>query len=163
VSTADVPAREAAWLSAYNPADGLPPLLAANGGPWQVVQAYWPRTPDTMGKRIYVMRHSTKNERFANVQKINKYVLRLVCFWPMTVISGSTEQAQADFDVALDAVITRIVGLQLDKTHGNRFLSVAEDPAGIDLVYHDPVQTLAQQLGLAAEITYNADDQNYNA
>jgi hypothetical protein len=163
VSTADAPAREAAWLADYNPADGLPALLQDNGGPWQVVQAYWPRTPDTMGKRIYVMRHSIKNERFANVQKIDKYVFRLVCLWPMTVVSGAWEQAQSDFDAALDPVITRIVGPQLDKTHGGRFLSVAEDPSAIEVTYHDPVQTLAAQLGLVAEITYTADDPNYNA
>ncbi|MFB9925997.1 hypothetical protein ACFORO_12540 [Amycolatopsis halotolerans] len=163
MSTADAPAREAAWLADYNPADGLPALLQANGGPWQVVQAYWPRTPDRMGKSVFVMRHSIKNERFANVQKISKYVFRLICWWPMVSPTGAAEQSQGDFDTALDLLVQRIVGPLMDKTHGGRFLSVAEDPSAIEITYHDPVQTLASGNFLAAEITYTADDPNYNA
>ena len=163
-STADAVTREAAFLAAYNPADGLPALTTANGGPWQRVQAYWPRTPDHMAKSLFVMRHQTKVVRFANVQKINKYAFRLICWWPLANSTGSAEQAQTEFDAALDLVLTRITGLLLDKTHdGARFLSFAEDETGTELVYHDPVQTLASGNFLAAEITYNADDPNFNA
>ena len=163
MSTADAVAREAAFLAAYNPADGLPALTQANGGPWQTVQAYWNRTPDHLGKSIYVLRHQTKSVRFANIQKINKYVFRLICWWPLVNSTGSAEVAQTQFDSALDLVLTRITGPLLDKTHdGARFLSVAEDDQGIELNYHDPVQTIERGF-FAAEITYNADDPNYNS
>ena len=46
MSTADAVDREAAWLATSG--DGLPALLVTAGGPFGVVQAYWPRTP---GKR----------------------------------------------------------------------------------------------------------------
>lgn len=163
MSTGDAPAREAAWLAAYNPADGLPALTVADGGPFQVVQAYWPRTPERLGTSVFVMRHQSKVDRYANVQKINKYVFRLVCWWPMANITGNAEAVQQDFDNALDLILQRITGPVLNKTHGGRFQSVAEDPASIELLYHDPVQTLAQTNAFAAEISYTADDQNFNA
>lgn len=162
-STANAVQREADFLAGYNPADGLPALLQANGGPWQTVQAYWPRTPDHMGKALFVLRHQTKVVRFANVQKINKYAFRVICWWPLANATGSAEQAQTEFDAALDLVLTRITGPLLDKTHdGAGFLSVAEDDTGTELIYHDPVQTMGRGF-FAAEITYNADDPNYNA
>jgi hypothetical protein len=38
MSTADAVARELAWLTAV---DDLPSLLTGDGGPWDVIQAYW--------------------------------------------------------------------------------------------------------------------------
>src|SRR5207248_11543322 len=97
------------------------------------------------------------------VQKINKYGFRLICWWPLQTATGSAETEQAAFDAALDLVLTRITGPVLDKTHGGRFLAVAENPADIEVIYQDPVQTLAALNTLVAEITYQADDTNYNA
>lgn len=163
MSTADAPAREAAWLATSG--DGLPALLQTAGGPWQTIQAYWPRTPDHMAKSVFVLRHQTANTRFANVRKLNRYVFRLICWWPMVNPNGDAQQAQADFDAALDLLLQRIAGPVLDKTHGGRFLSVgetAEHGGTISIDYHDPVQTLASGNFLVAEITYGADDNDYN-
>lgn len=158
MSTADAVPREAAWLAAYDPSDGLPALTQADGGPWLVVQGYWPRTPQHMARGVYVLRHQLKQERFANVQKISRYMFRLICWWPLQVVTGSAETEQAAFDAAVDLVLQRITAIQLDKTHGGRFLSVAENPAAIEVVFHDPVQTLPTTNTLIAEISYSADD-----
>jgi hypothetical protein len=163
VSSSDAVSREAAWLSAYSATDGLPALLAPNGGPWDIVQPYLPRTPAQMKRSIFVLRHTTKVERFANIQKINKYSFRLICWWSLLAASGSAEAEQQNFDNAIELVLQRITALIQDKTHGGRFLSVAEDPADIEVQYHDPMQTLDALNTFIAEISYSADDPNYNA
>ena len=162
MSTADAVSREAEWLGAYDPGDGLPALTQVDGGPWLVVQAYWPRTPVHLARGVYVLRRQIKQDRFANVQKINQFAFRLICWWPLQNITGSAETEQAGFDAAIDLVLQRVTAIQLDKTHGGRFLSVAENPAAIEILFHDPVQTLPTTNTLIAEISYSADDPVFN-
>lgn len=163
MSTADAVAREAAWLSAYNAADGLPGLLAVNGGPFDVVQAYVPRTGAQRQSRLYVTRTQLRVERFGFNRKINHHSFMLRLYWPQTSPSGQAESVQADFDAAVDLVVQRVSGLVMDKTHGARFLSVAEDPADIDVQFADPEQSIQARAELTATITYQADDQDYTS
>jgi hypothetical protein len=65
-STADAADREAAWLNAYG--DTLPALNAAQGGPFDVIQSYNPRTMQTRKTGIYVLRPSFRVNRFANIR-----------------------------------------------------------------------------------------------
>jgi hypothetical protein len=59
-------------------------------------------------------------------------------------------------------LLQRILGPLGDKTHGGRFLSVAEGPGLVDVDYTDPDATI--ELGvLRAEVTYSADDREINA
>lgn len=163
MSTADAVAREAAWLSAYSAADGLPGLLAVNGGPFDVVQAYVPRTGAQRQSRLYVTRTQLRVERFGFNRKINHHSFMLRLYWPQTSPSGQAESVQADFDAAVDLVVQRVSGLVMDKTHGARFLSVAEDPADIDVQFADPEQSIQARAELTATITYQADDQDYTS
>lgn len=154
-TSADAVTRETAWLSASG--DGLPALLATAGGPFDTIQGYWPRTPNTEQRGLYVMRQRTRQVRFANVRQMDKYMFRLRIWWPLLDGAGSAESEQQALDNAIEMVIVRVGGQQFDKTHGGRFLSVAEE-GPIEATYADPAQTLPQINRLLVDITYSADD-----
>ena len=155
--------REAGWLAAYSPGDGLPALLDSLGGPFGVVQPYWARTPATKKNQLYVTRRSIRVERFGFNRKINHYVFALKITWPLTSRSGAAEDSQQALDSAIELVLQRINGplaLPLDKTHGAEFMSVAEDPPVIDVDIADPEQAI-EQGQFKATIAYSADDRDY--
>jgi hypothetical protein len=157
--TADAVARETAWLTSDG--DGLPALLATAGGPWDNVQAYYPRTPYQEQRSIYVLRHKVAQKRFGAQRVLHTYPFRLILWWPLLAVDGSAEEEQAAFDAGIDLLLQRILGPLGDKTHGGRFLTVGEDNIS-DVDYTDPEQTL-QLGGLRAEVTYSADDIEINA
>lgn len=166
MSSADAVDRETAWLAAYNAADGLPALEAKQGGPFDVIQPYWARTPAKRRRQLYVLRRSIAVERFGFNRKINHYGFELRIIWPQSSQTGQAESVQQSLDAAVDLVIQRINGplaMPLDKTHGARFLSVAENPTTINIVFGDPEQTLQANADLTCSITYQADDQDYTS
>lgn len=163
MSTADAVAREAAWLAAYNVSDGLPALLKSAGGPFDVVQGYRRRTPNTREASLYLRRAHIRDARWASPRKIPSYTFMADLSWPLgTTSTGANiaETEQQAFDNAIELVIRRIRGLLFDHTHGGAFLSVAEAPTNteISVTFHDPEQTMATLNALKAEITYFADD-----
>lgn len=158
MTSADAVAREAAWLTAYNPDDGLPALLKAQGGPFDVVQAYWPRTPAARRTQLYVLRRAITSGRTANVRTMNRYQFVLRIIWPMSSATGSAEDPQQALDDAVELVLQRVGGLFMDKTHGGRFLSVAENPPQSDADFLDPEASIAAKVDLRVDITYWADD-----
>lgn len=153
---------EAAWLSASG--DGLPALLAADGGPWDTVQAYWPRTPEQRKRVIYVMRGQLDEDRVANQRKRQAHQFRLRLVWPIgssTTSMGLWEAEQAALDDAVDQLVARIRGFGGDHTHGGAFLSVAEAPAPprISVQFDDPARMSIGTSGwaqLGAAVTYAA-------
>lgn len=155
-STSDAVAREASWLTTYG--DSLPTLIASQGGPWQVVQGYMARTPPMKQSSIYVLRHSVKIERVGGQRSMATYGFRLKLWWPLTSSTGSEESDQVAFDAALDLLIQRVQGLPLDHTHGQRFLSVAENPAYIMVDIDDPATTIPTTGNFSATMSYFADD-----
>jgi hypothetical protein len=163
VSTADAVQREADWLRSYSASDGLPGLLKAYGGPFDVVQAYVPRTGAQRQSRLYVTRSALRVERFGFNRRINHHTFMLRLYWPQSSPTGQAESVQQAFDTAVDAVVQRVSGLFQDKTHGARFLSVAEDPMQIDVQFTDPEATIQAKAELTATITYQADDQDYTS
>lgn len=158
MGNANAVTREAEWLAAYNPDDGLPGLLRAYGGPFDVVQAYWPRTPAARRNCLYVMRRNITSGRTANVRTMDRYQFVLRIVWPMTAPTGSAEAAQQALDDAVELVLQRVGGLFMDKTHGGRFLSVAENPPQSDATFDDPAASIASKVDLRVDITYWADD-----
>lgn len=163
MSTADAVARETAWLAGYDATDGLPGLLTAYGGPFDVVQAYLPRTPAQRRRALYVLRSNLRVERFGFNRKINHHTFMLRLSWPQTSQTGDAESVQAAFDAAVDLVVQRVSGLFLDKTHGARFMSVAENPTDISVDFADPDQSMKDRADVTAVITYLADDQDYTS
>jgi hypothetical protein len=161
VSTADVVARETAWLQTSG--DGLPALLTSAGGPFADVHAYWPRGSDmnTYSHTLYVMRTRIAVDRFANVRLMPHYPMHLVAWWAVVDGSGSAETEQSNLDSAIDLVLTRINGLLGDKTHGGRFLSVAENPRVLDVEFAPAEATLPEGY-LRADVLYSADDPELN-
>jgi hypothetical protein len=163
VSSADAVVRETGWLTAYSPADGLPALLSSMGGPFDVVQAYWPRTPAARQTQLYVTRRAIQVERFGFNRKIDHYPFVLRIVWPLSSSTGSAEIVQQALDDAVDLVLQRVNGplaLPLDKTHGAAFMSVAEDPCVIGVDFSDPESAIAQGQ-FRATVTYTADDRDY--
>lgn len=163
MTTSDAVAREVSYLRATG--DG-PPALLAPSGPWQIIQAYWPRTPNTRQTGIYLLRPTVLETRFSNQRKLDSYEFRGRLWWPIgsTSATGSWEDEQAALDNAVDLLIQRIRGLPFDHTHLGNFLSVAEapDPGRITVRFEDPAQTaVLNPAVLLAEITYSADDQDY--
>jgi hypothetical protein len=162
VSTADACDREAAWLSSSG--DGLPALVATAGGPFGLVQAYWPRTPGrrTQGQ-LYVLRNNLEERRFANQRVMVTYAFQLALVWPLQKGTGSAEDEQRAFDTAIDLVLTRVRGYRGDKTHGGRFLSAAEDPRMVRVVFDPPGHTIVADTELRASVTYTAQDPDFTA
>lgn len=154
--------REAAWLNSSG--DGLPALNTSAGGPFQIVQARWPRVPAARKTALYVLRSpsgSFQMTRFAAIRSIGKTSFMLRLLWPLSTGTGSAEVEQDNFEQAIDQVILRISGPIGDKTHGGRFLSVAEDHQEITVHMDDPEQSLMGGI-FRATVTYGADDPEIN-
>jgi len=161
-STATAVAREAAWLAIGD--DALPALLAADGGPFDVVQAYYSRSPNTRARSVWVMRQNLTEQRLGGLRKIDRYAFRLLVRWPTA--SGDAEAEQAAFDAAVEQLLLRIRGPLGDHTHGGRFLSVGEEPDRISVDFDPPEHTLNAPNGgafLSATVRYSADDQQINS
>lgn len=160
-STADAVTREAAWLAAYSSADGLPPLTTGNGGPFDIVQPYLPRTPHARRSQLYVVRRDLKVDRFGFNRKITHYQFELRIIWPQSSSTGEAEAVQQNLDNAIDLVLRRVSGLPGDKTHGARFMAVAEDPCEIDVNFADPWVSMEARADLQCTVSYRADDQDF--
>lgn len=155
-TSADAVQRETAWLREIG--DTLPALLEEAGGPFEIVQAYWPRTPEASKRGLYVMRQRIRTVRFAAQRQMNKYPFLLRIVWPAFDGDGCVENDQGALDEAVELVLQRIGGLQFDKTHGGRFLSVAEGGEEQSVTFDDPARSLAESGCLTASIAYTADD-----
>ena len=163
MSTADAVQREADWLATSN--DGLPALLTSAGGPWDIVQAYYRRTPPSEKTSIYVLRTSIADDRVANIRIRPTYEFSLKLVWPVRMTASSlAEDEQQALDAAVDLLLQRIRGPVGDKTHGGRFLSVGEAPRspGVHVTFEDPEITIPQLKSLRATCVYYADDLEIN-
>jgi len=163
----DVVDREVAFLSASG--DGLPALLKAAGGPWDIVQSYWPRTPYTRQNGIYLTRATLTGTRFSNQRRIETNDFRGKLRWPIgntTVGTNIWEDEQRAFDAAIALLVSRVYGFLGDHMHGGAFLSVAEAPEPGRVIVHfdDPehIATMGTNI-LSATITYSADDRDFTA
>lgn len=154
-TVADATAREAAWLATLG--DGLPELPMPTG-PWNVIQAYQPRTPAKRKASIYVTRQLLHVKRFANIRSMPTHLFHLKLVWPLSSGSGSEEFDAQAFDNAIALLISRISGLPGDHTHGGRFLSVAETPEYITVEFDDPMMTIPTEAAFRATVVYSADD-----
>lgn len=164
MSTADAVDREAAWLATVT--DSLPALPETAGGPWQVIQAYWPGARMAGQKTgIYVLRTQLEDARHGSQRIRPAYEFRLQLVWPVRLATaGNAEAEQRALDAAVDLLLQRIRGPLGDKTHGGRFLSVGEDlgkPAPA-VAWDDPEQTIPAGKSLRATVTYHADDYETN-
>ncbi|MCW2900930.1 MAG: hypothetical protein JWO67_3195 [Streptosporangiaceae bacterium] len=166
-TTSDAVDREVAWLTTSG--DGLPALLKAAGGPWDICQAYGPRTQTARKSGIYLLRSSLTEVRFNNHRKMDSYDFRAKLWWPIgstTVTAPIWEQEQRGFDAAIDLLIQRLRGLPQDHTHGGRFLTVGETPGNgrITVRFEDPERTAnANPAALIAEAFWPADDNDFTA
>jgi hypothetical protein len=155
--------REAYWLATVG--DSLPALPASAGGPWEIIQAYWPRPVPEKFTGIYVLRNRLAEERFANIRRMDSYAFLLRLIWPVRGQSGRPQDAQRAFDAAVALLAKRVRGPVEDKTHGGLFLAVGEAPVTathFSVDFHDPESTLGDGY-LSAEMTYFADDPDFNA
>lgn len=158
MSTADAVARETAWLQSFG--DGLP-ALGTPEGPWANIQGYVPRVAPKKKSGIYVTRGNFKVVRFSNVRSMPSYTFVLKLIWPLSSGVGSAENDAQQFDAAIDLLLQRIYGPIGDKTHGGRFLAVAESPKWVDVTYSDQLTTVSANADFQAEITYGADDNEF--
>lgn len=155
--------REAAWLTTTG--DGLPSLLTADGGPWDVIQAFYSRTPGAQKTQCYIWAAEISDERAANIRIRPTYQIGLSLHWPVRQTTPPlAEQEQQAFKSAVDLVLQRIRGPVNDKTHNGAFLSVAEVPRapGVHVMFEHPAQTIPADKELRAAVTYYADDFELN-
>jgi hypothetical protein len=183
--TSDAVTREAAWLAQSY--DSLPALLKSAGGQWDVVQGYWPGDGLARGKSgIYVTRARLDDDHPSAWRYRPRHIFRLKLIWPIEVAAASpadveswpaeagsspaeakpspAEIEQQNFDNAIGDLLVRIRGPQGDKTHGGRFLSVAEVPTegSVSVVFDDPEITIRTANQLRATVTYYADDSEFS-
>ena len=160
MTTADAVARETAWLSVTN--DTLPALLASAGGPFQVVNGYWPGAKfAAMQTGVYVQRRKLAVPRFGGQRLMPHHWFALKVIWPVrTATTPLAETEQQNLDNAVELLRLRINGLPADHTHGGRFLSAGETTAAqyVEVAFADPEVTIPANGWLRAEVTYQADD-----
>lgn len=155
-TTADAVDRETQWLTTFG--DGLPALQRSQGGPFDIVQAYWRRTPAGRTTQLYVIRKHLLEERFANVRRMPRYHFELRIVWPQSSATGAAEDPQRGLDAAVDLVLQRVGGFVGDKSHGGQFRSVAEHPPEVNVDFADPVRSMDARADLEATVLYWADD-----
>lgn len=162
--TADACDREAAWLATSG--DGLPGLLTDAGGPFEVVQAYWPGNRlGTQKTGIYVTRRTIADQHRLAQRYRPQYLFILKVVWPVkTAASPIAETEQRNLDAAVGLLLKRIRGPLGDKTHGGRFLSAAEVPQEqpVNVNFTDPEQTIQAAKELRVTVMYHADDLEFN-
>lgn len=162
VTTADAVDRETDFLTTTG--DGLPALLVADGGKWDVIQAYVPRTPAQRQNQIWVTRPDFVMARTANQRTMPTYAFELRLLWTLSsVATQGPESDQRAFDVAINDVVMRVLGQpppSMDKTH-SKFLSAAENPRHVQVRYV-PVEPPISGAFFAATVTYSADDYELN-
>jgi hypothetical protein len=165
VPYSDVLTREVAWLQTFN--DGLPALLAPDG-PWEVIQAYWPKSQSNVRKpTLFVMRTKAVFTRFGNQRTDQEHHLTIHCRWPVQTAQNAYagEADQQNFDTALGLLVTRILGPVQDKTHGGRFISAADTELGhgplLDVSYGDTERNMSAGC-LIASVTYSVNDDQLN-
>lgn len=157
-----VEVREAAWLTTV---DTLPALLTADGGPWDVIQAFWTRTPATQQTQLYVMSLEFDDERTSSQRIMPHYQITLEMHWPIRATSSPlAETEQQNFKNAVDLLVQRIRGPVGDKTHGGAFLSAGEVPRspGVHVSVEPPWSTIPADKELRGLVTYYADDDEVN-
>lgn len=165
VTTADACDREAAWLTTTG--DGLPALLVSAGGPWDLIQAYEPRTPAQRKNQIWVIRSEFDISILANQRSQPTYAFDLRLHWTLSSGAGSAETDQRAFDAAINALVTRILGQPptgnppMDKTHNGAFQSVAETRRRVAVRYVEPAATMTSA-AFSAVCSYSADDWEFN-
>jgi len=162
--TADVEDHEAAWLNTTG--DGGPPLSQSAGGPWDVVQAFWPGSRLGQKKRgVYVTCRVTSDDHVNAQRYRDQYTIVLKLTWPVkTPNPPIAENEQRAFSAAIGLLLQRIRGPLGDKSHGGRFLSVGEVPGQASglVEYEDPEVTIPADGELRATITYHADEKEFN-
>jgi hypothetical protein len=156
-------ARETAWLNTSG--DGLPALLTSAGGPWDVVQSYMARSPNRQQTTIFVLRRRLPTRRFSQQRRLATHYLQLRCRWPIGATTTGTPLAETEqqaLDAAIELVVQRIEAFVDDKSHGGRFMSVAEAPNGAEILveFGDPEMDIPNGC-LTATVTYTADDEDY--
>lgn len=162
--TSDAVTREATWLAQAG--DGLPALRTDDGGPFGVVQAYWPGNRlGTQKTGLYVTRRTIAMQHPTAQRYRPQYLFALKLVWPVkTPQSPLAENEQTAFDAAVQLLLQRVNGPVGDKTHGGRFLSVAETPeeAPVAVDFDDPEATIKASKELTATVSYYADDLEFN-
>lgn len=161
VTIATAVTRETAWLSVTT--DSLPALVTP-AGPFDVVQAYWPGNRFAASKRaVYVDARDLDDQRVSNQRIRPQYQITLTIIWPVKGTGPDlAETEQQNLRDAADLVVQRIRGLPGDKTHGGRFLSVAENPRSVRVAEEDPEVTIPRDDRLRLTVTYRADDFEVN-
>ena len=158
--TSDAVAREAAWLATSG--DSLPALLTSAGGPFQVVQAYWPGAKFAAKKTgLYVQRRKLTVIRHGGQRLMPRHVWPVKLVWPVkTTTPGIAETEGQNFDYAIELLRQRVSDLPGDHTHGGRFLSAAEAPENqfFEVEFADPEITIPAGGWLRAMALYSADD-----
>ena len=167
-----VVSREAAWFTVDPPPTfpTAPPLLAANGGPFDICQGYYQRV-DQRARELYIVRTGSDEDRDTSStvgtfgggmggMKGWKHTITLYLFWAFEDPTGSLEAEQQNFDSAMAAVMTRIRGPFGDKSHNQAFASVGEGTASdrIQVRVTDVRALMDQGQPLEAQIIYSAYD-----
>jgi len=161
--TDTVVTRETAWLR--NATDALPSLLAANGGPFGVIQSYWARTPHTQVPQLYVTRSGFEDQHPLSQRYRPQHEIVLQIIWPVRQTSSPlAENEQQALDSAIELLIQRIRGPLGDKTHGGSFLSAGQVPESPPPVvrFGDAEQSIDASKALRATVTYRIDDDELN-
>jgi hypothetical protein len=156
--------REVAWYTTDPPPAGIygawtpqpPALLAANGGAWVNIQAYYPKVLQRQNQ-IVITRGKPSEERIAiGGEKEWLHRFDVMLLWPLDAEDAETDQQS--LDTAIADVLTRIRGPLGDKTHGLAFAAVAEDQYEIQIEYGDVLHQILNDGQLEVHIRYVASD-----
>lgn len=125
VSYADAVTAEAEWFGLDLTADGIPPLVSADGGPFTLLAPYL-RRQDQRPRQCLLTHTTSRDRRIAkDLLHVDHEVAALV-LWPNPGAALRSHEDQAALDEAVDAVVKRIRGPVGDSTHGGRWWRVGE-------------------------------------
>lgn len=143
--------REVGWLNGDPAVTGLL-------GP---VQDYSRRKQGALPRTARLQRSGYVEHPWSTGRILGIYTFRLVVKWPLSTASATVQQAQGNVDDAIKALLARIRGPLMDKSHGGAFLTVVEGEflAGtIRVVQADAELAIENNQPLRVDLYYDAAD-----
>lgn len=133
MSYADVVDAEAEWFGADLSAQGVPALLASQGGPFHVVAAHVRRLAQARHQLYLAHGPTAQPRRSKTTTRLDHQVVALV-LWAALGAGARAHEDADDLEQAVAKVIARVLGPVGDVGHGGRWFRVgpvATEPASI--------------------------------
>ena len=115
---------EAEWLTADLSAEGYPPLLASQGGPFDAVGAEVRRL-DQHRHQLWLAHSQTRQGKGSKQSVRLDHEVAAVVMWAAAGAGHRAHLDQAALAKGIESLLVRLAGTEGDRTHGGRWFNVA--------------------------------------